>query len=62
MKEDLKLVRKKLKEARQLPEHTTVLYNHKQDILRHWLFEQHMLKSSISWDEEYYKRMGVRVV
>ena len=50
MLDDLKLIDKKLREARKLPENNPAEYNYKQDILIHWKLEKYMLKSSIKLD------------
>jgi len=52
MKNDMKLINRKLRESRKLPETNPTEYNHKQDILRHWEFERHMLKQA--YEQEMY--------
>lgn len=61
MQNDFKLIRRKMKEARKLPESNPTEYNHKQDILRHWILERHMLKRAIEQDirtREYFQNIG----
>jgi len=47
MQNDLKLIARKLKEARKLPENNPTEYNHKQMILNHWKLERYMLMKAI---------------
>ena len=51
MKQDLKLISQKIRIANKLPESSSVEYNLKQDILRHWKMEQYMLKQAIKMDQ-----------
>jgi len=51
MKDDLKLIRAKIRAANKLPADNPVDYNLKQDILRHWKLEQYMLKRAIMQDQ-----------
>jgi len=51
MKQDLKLIRQKIRIANKLPESNPVEYNLKQDILRHWEMERHILKQAIEMDQ-----------
>ena len=51
MKNDLKLIRSKIRAANKLPESNPKDYNLKQDILRHWRGEQYMMKAAIEQDQ-----------
>jgi hypothetical protein len=56
MKDDLKLIRSRIRAANKLPESNPAEYNLKQDILRHWKGEQYMLKNAIKKDLELMRR------
>ena len=51
MKDDLKLIRQKIRAANKLPANNPVEYNLKRDILMHWRLEQYKLKLSIEIDK-----------
>jgi hypothetical protein len=56
MKQDLKLIRSRIRAANKLPETNPAEYNLKQDILRHWKGEQYILKIAIEKDLELMRR------
>jgi hypothetical protein len=51
MKDDLKLIRQKIRAANKLPANNPVEYNLKRDILMHWRGEQYKLKYCIEMDK-----------
>ena len=51
MKDDLKLIRQKIRAANKLSANNPVEYNLKRDILMHWRLEQYMLKRCIEIDK-----------
>lgn len=53
MQQDLKLIQRKLREAKKLPESNREEYNLKKDILTHWTFEKIKLKSQIVSDIQW---------
>lgn len=57
MKDDLKLIRQKIRAANKLPANNPVEYNLKQDILRHWKLEQYKLKYVIQEDQKFLERL-----
>jgi len=64
MQNDIKLIAKKLKEARKLPENSTTEYNHKQVILNHWKLERYTLKKAIEQDirtRNYFENNGLHL-
>jgi hypothetical protein len=56
MKQDLKLIRSKIRAANKLPETNPAEYNLKQNILRHWKGEQYILKIAMERDLELMRR------
>lgn len=56
MKDDLKLIRSKIRAANKLPESNPKEYNLKQDILRHWKGERYMLKDATEYDQKYLEK------
>ena len=58
MQQDLKLIRQKIRAANKLPETNPKEYNLKQDILRHWKLEKHMLTESIKWHRQRNNMVG----
>jgi hypothetical protein len=57
MKEDLKLIRQRLKAIKQMPETNPKEYNLKMDLFYHWKLEQHKLKLSIEYDLLHLEKM-----
>ena len=57
MKEDLKLIRQRLKAIKQMPETNPKEYNLKMDLFYHWKLEQHKLKRSIEYDLLHLEKM-----
>ena len=58
---DFKLIARKLKEARKLPENSPNEYAHKQVILNHWKLERYMLKKAIEQEirtRNYFENTG----
>lgn len=50
MKDDLKLIRQKIRAANKMPANNPTEYRLKDDILRHWKLEQHKLKYCMKED------------
>lgn len=57
MKDDLKLIRSKIRAANKLPANNPVEYNLKRDILMHWKLEQYKLKYVMKEDAEFLERL-----
>lgn len=57
MKDDLKLIRQKIRAANKLPANNPVEYNLKRDILMHWKLEQYKLKNAMKYDTEFLERL-----
>jgi hypothetical protein len=57
MKEDLKLIRQRLKAIKQMPETNPKEYNLKMDLFHHWKLEQYKLKLSIEYDLLHLEKM-----